>query len=142
MNVPVLHTVFSSGCIQIFYNSSDCVDKYNSTMDKWDPFIWMSLKSLPISPIHGWINLFKWMKYVHLRLKKWLQKCAMYMVNKNGKSQIFKTIVLFSNNYNCAQHVKDYSVIWYFKFQYNLWSIVHKLWCSNISWHKKWATSH
>jgi len=50
------------------------------------------------------------MKYVHL---KEFRKPAINMVNYNTKSkeQIFKTIVLVSNNYNCAQHFKDGTVI-------------------------------
>lgn len=58
------------------------------------------------------------MKYVHL---KEFQKPAINMVNYNTKSkeQNFKTIVLVSNNYNCAQHFKDGTVIWCCNTNYN-----------------------
>jgi cation transport regulator ChaC len=65
--------------------------------------------------------------------KKWLHKHGIYMKNQNIKSkeQIKETIVLFSNNcYPLGE------------FVYNLWTIVNKLQCFNISQHKKWATTH
>jgi hypothetical protein len=72
------------------------------------------------------------MKYIQLKELKNNDCINMqYMKNQNLKlkEEIKETIVLFSNN--CYPLVDVY----------NLRTIINKLQCSNISQHKKWATT-